>query len=167
MKKIPVRLPPLVLALTLVGSLLAAAPTASADPPYAGLSAEVRQIINAELRANPGGEVRGNEIHYDDGTVFVAIEEGVFSLGECGGGRFCGWQRENYAGSFRYTSGAGTTRTLSWNTKSYYNNRVAWARLYNSSGTGSLCFGSRQQRASVPSGYHSPSKVYLSATSSC
>lgn len=144
-----------------------AASAADGDTEGAELGGSVAEIIETELQSHPGGTVVGNEIRYDDGVTFVAVEAGVFSLSQCGSGKFCGWAQPNYTGSFHSVSGSGVTKSLSWAAKSYSNNRAKGARLYNSAGSASLCFTPGQDRATVGSGYYSPSKVYLSATTSC
>lgn len=127
----------------------------------------IASTLAAELQARPGGSVVGNEIHYDDGTVFVAVEDGVLSIGQCTSGRFCGWAQSNYSGSFHYTTGTGTTKSLSWAARSYRNNRAQGARLYDSAGSASTCFTPGQSRPTIGSTYYSPSKVKLSSSTSC
>ncbi|WP_408898463.1 peptidase inhibitor family I36 protein [Nocardioides sp. R1-1] len=128
---------------------------------------EVARLLSAELERHPGGVVRGNEIRYSTGETFVAVEAGTFSLSQCTSGRFCGWAQSNYSGSFYYTTGTGVTKTLSWTARSYSNNRAQGARLYDSTGSSSVCFTPGQDRATIGSSYYSPDKVFLSSTASC
>lgn len=140
--------------------------TSSAQASEDQVSSEVASIIDAQLEANPGGIVVGNEIHYGDGLTFVAVEAGTLSLSQCASGRFCGWAQSNYSGSFYSTSGTGV-KTLSWTARSYANKRSSVSHLYNSAGSASTCFAPGQGRATIGSTYYSPSKVNLSSATSC
>lgn len=139
----------------------------SSDPVVRSSSGEVAQILRAEMDRRPGGIVTGNEIHFPSGETFVAVESGTLSLSQCTSGRFCGWAQSNYSGSFYYTSGTGVTRSLSWNARSYSNNRSQAARLYDSTGSSSLCFTPGQDRATVASNYYLPTKVHLLSSTGC
>lgn len=152
-------------ACALIG-ILGAGPASANSNEEVG-SDEIGRILVQELQRHPGGIIVGNEIHYADGDVFVAVEMGVYSLSQCGSGKFCGWALSNYTGSFYSTSGSGVTKNLSWNARSYSNNRSQGARLYNSSGSASVCFSPGQDRPTIASAYYNPSKVKLSSTSSC
>lgn len=131
------------------------------------LSPEIQQILAEQLEAHPGGTVVGNVIYYQDDLAFVAVEAGVMSLSQCTSGKFCGWQLEDYRGSFYWKSGSGVTRNLNWSARSYSNNRANAARLYNTGATASTCFGAHTNRRTIGTSYHSPDKVYLSSTTSC
>ncbi len=126
----------------------------------------VDQIIAAQLAERPGGTVVGNEIRYDGEVVFVAVPAETYSLSQCTSGRFCGWSSPNYLGSFYSVSGSGGV-PLSWTAQSYSNNRSSLARLFNASGTTSLCFNPGQDRATVAMAYYTPSRVNLASGSSC
>lgn len=65
------------------------APTshATASEPEAAGSAAV--ALAEQLGLQPGGAVVGNRVYYDDGTVFVAVDAGVMSMGQCATGQFC------------------------------------------------------------------------------
>lgn len=138
-----------------------------ADAHGDALSVETSSLLDAELDVRPGGLVVGNEIFYEDGTVFVAVDAGVLSIDQCTSGRFCGWSQANYSGSFYYTTGTGVTTSLSWTARSYRNNRTQVAHLYNSSASASTCFTPGQSRPTIGSTYYSPDKVNLSSSTSC
>lgn len=142
------------------GLLVAVAPAAEASQWYT-------PIIKRELERRPGGIVKDNTITYRDGTVFVAVRAHEVSVDQCKSGRFCGWQSANYRGSFYYVTGSGVTKSLRWSARSYRNHRTTAARLYASDGTTSTCMPAKRKIASASSPYHKPSKVKLSATSSC
>jgi len=89
------------------------------------------------------------------------------SLSQCNSGYFCGWSSTDFTGTFHQIAGVGQTKTLSWSTKSYRNNRGQGVKLYNAAGTAYLCFAPWETRSSVPSAYQAPSKIYLSNTVSC
>ena len=131
------------------------------------ISPEVSSIISDELVANPGGVPEGNKIHYGDDLTFVAVEAGTLSLAQCPSGSFCGWSQSNFSGSFYSTTGSAVTKTLSWTARSYANKRSQASRLYNSSASASTCFAPGRTRATIKSTYYAPSKVYLSAVTSC
>lgn len=131
------------------------------DPSSADLAQEY-------LRDHPGGTlVSDHEVSYPDGSGFVAMDVGVFSLSQCTSGRFCMWSATNYTGSYTYVTGSGVTRTLSGTVSSLWNNRSTAARLFNGAGTSSLCYPAGTKQASVPTAYRSPSKVFLSSSTSC
>lgn len=146
--------------LVTAGLLVAAAPSAEASQWYT-------PIVKRELERRPGGTVKANTITYRDGTVFVAVRANEVSVDQCRSGRFCGWQSANYRGSFYYVTGSGVTKSLRWSARSYRNHRTTAARLYASNGTTSTCLPAKRMIASASSPYHKPSKVKLSATSSC
>jgi hypothetical protein len=152
-------------AILLAGLFLMPLPSSLASTNADG-AASLKQILAEELEEHPGGEVVGNEIHYDDGLVFVAVPVGTFSLSQCTSGRFCGWANAGYTGSFYWVSGSGTV-SLSWTARSFSNNRSGTARLYNAAGTTSLCFPPRQNRTSIASSHYNPSKVSLGSGTSC
>ena len=77
------------------------------------------------------------------------------------------WSLSGFSGSFTYVTGVSVTRTLGGTIGSLYNNRVNAARLYSNTGLSSTCYASREQNASVTSGYSAAEKVYLSGTTSC
>lgn len=98
----------------------------------------------------------------EDDVVLV----GPLSLSQCSAPRFCLWSSTNYTGSFASVIGTGT-HPLSVSARSVWNNRSGVARLYNNSGTASICYAPGAMQSSLPSAYHSPSKVVLSISSSC
>lgn len=73
----------------------------------------------------------------------------------------------HYSGSFTYVSGTTVTRTIGHTVKSFWNNRSYSARLYNNTGTSSVCYPVGDRRATLDLTYQVPSKVYLSGSSSC
>lgn len=151
----------LALALTVLVSSVTAV-GAAADEPLDSLSAA------AYLEQRPGGLlVDDNEVVYPDGSGFVSVDVGVYSISQCGSNRFCMWTSTNYSGSFTYVTGSGVTKTLTGTVKSFWNNRTKAARLYSTSGTSSTCYGAGVKKASLPVSYHSPAKVYLSSGTSC
>lgn len=123
--------------------------------------------LAAQLEATEGGVVVGDEIHYADGTVFVAVDAGVLSLGQCASGRFCLWSSPSYQGSFTYKTGTGVTRTISGAVGSFWNRRSQVAKLYSNAGTSHVCYENGVQKSSVSSSYNSAAKVYLAVGSSC
>lgn len=151
----------LALALTVLVSSVTAV-SAAADEPLESLSAV------AYLEQHPGGFlVDDHEVVYPDGSGFVSVDVGVYSISQCASNRFCMWTSTNYSGSFTYVTGSGVTKTLTGTVKSFWNNRTKAARLYSTSGTSSTCYGAGVQKASLPVSYHSPAKVYLSSGTSC
>lgn len=138
---------------------------ASTDATVEPASAE--SALAAQLDAADGGVVEGNRIHYPDGTVFVAVDAGVMSLGQCDGGQFCLWGSSGYQGSFTYKTGTAVTRTISGSVGSFWNNRSSVAKLYNNSGSSSTCYENGVRKSSVGSSYSSAAKVYLAHGSSC
>ncbi|MDR7255083.1 hypothetical protein J2X46_004085 [Nocardioides sp. BE266] len=131
------------------------------------VSAGIEKLIEAQLAIQPGGTVVDNEVLYPGGAVLVVVEEGVRSLSQCGPGKFCGWAQSNYSGSFYSTSGSDVMKDLGWTARSYANNRRHAARLYSSSGTGSVCFAPGEDRPTIGSSFYRPSRVYLSNLARC
>lgn len=129
---------------------------AEAPTPAAGSAEEY-------LQQHPGGViVGGNEVVYPDGSGYVSLDVGEFSITQCSGGKFCMWTSANYSGSFTYVTGSGVTKTLTGTVKSFWNNRGSKAaRLYNNAGTASTCYAAGAKKASVAIAYQSPAKVYL------
>lgn len=78
-----------------------------AAPTSAEESSTISEILAEQLAAEPGGVVAGNTITYEDGTVFVAVDAGTYSLSQCSSGQFCLWGQGNYLGSFLYKTGSG------------------------------------------------------------
>lgn len=154
------------LVLGLTGLLLSGLPVGSALADESLEDSAIEQIIVDQLAERPGGTVVGNEIRYDDGVVFVAVPAETYSLSQCTSGRFCGWASPNYLGSFYSVTGSGAV-SLTWTARSYSNNRSSIARLFNAGGTTSLCFNPGQDRATVATAYHNPSKVNLASGASC
>lgn len=141
-------------------------------PAASAASVEDREQTAAEALAEevwqyPDAVVVGNRAYHPDGWVFVAADSGTLSLSQCANGRFCVWERTNYRGSFRYRTVNGMTWPLAGTVNSLYNNRPNAARLTNSAGTASTCYGPRAQRGTVPAAYRSPRTVYLSTGTSC
>lgn len=124
------------------------------------------EALAAQQKKDPG-RVVGNRIYYPDGEVFVAVDAGTLSIGQCSSGQFCLWSFSNYSGSFSYKTGSGVTRTITTSVGSFYNNRSNAARLYSNTGGSSACYGPGAQQATVSASYNSPEKVYLSATTTC
>lgn len=130
-----------------------------------GSGAELAQQF---LAAHPGGVVvTENHVRYVDGSGFVGVEVGSFSLSQCSASKLCMWSSANYTGSFTYVSGSGTTKTLTTTVRSFWNNRPQAARLYNNAGTSSTCYAPGGKVASVAVAYQTPAKVYLSSGVSC
>ena len=77
------------------------------------------------------------------------------------------WSNDNYAGSFKYVTGSGVTKTLTGTTRSFWNNRTKAARLYNNAGSSSTCYSAGTKKATLAAAYQAPSKVYLSSGTSC
>lgn len=147
--------------------LLGAAGQVSAAPAAPAAPSTAESALATQLAATDGGVVEGNRIHYPDGTVFVAVDAGVMSLGQCSGGQFCLWSSPGYQGSFTYKTGTSVTRTISGAVGSFWNNRSTVAKLYNNAGTSSTCYENGVRRSSVSSSYSSAAKVYLAHGTSC
>lgn len=151
--------------LLLLSISLTALPLGHAHGEQAPTPADLAQDY---LRDHPGGTlVSEHEVTYPDGSGFVAVEAGTYALSQCGSGQFCMWTATNYTGSFTYVTGSGVDRTLSGRVLSLWNNRNSAARLFNGAGTSSLCYTAGTKQASVPTAYRSPSKVFLSSSTSC
>jgi hypothetical protein len=153
------------MAVTLISTPAAVAVHRTVDS-ESGSAQTAAEALDAQQEKTPG-RVVGNRIYYPDGEVFVAVDAGTLSIGQCSSGQLCLWSFSNYSGSFSYKTGSGVTRTISTSVGSFYNNRSNAARLYSNTGASSVCYGPGAQLASVSSSYNSPAKVYLSATSSC
>ena len=137
------------------------------SPVSAGPLPTPSEMAAGYLHQHPGGVLEGNEVHYPDGSGFVAVESGVTSISQCSSNQFCMWSSTNYAGSFTYVTGSGVTRSLNGTVRSIWNNRSKRAFLYNNVGTSSTCYGSGAKDASLTSAYQYPTKVYLSSGSAC
>ena len=152
----------LAVALTVLVSSMTAV-SAAADEPSTPTPAVVEF-----LEQHPGGVLLSRyEVVYPDGSGFVDIEVGVYSLSQCASNRFCMWSSTNYTGAFTYVTGSGVTKALTGTVKSLWNNRTKAARLYNNAGKASTCYAAGAKKASVAVGYQAPAKVYLSSTTSC
>src|SRR3954451_11151756 len=78
--------------------LLGTAGQAMASDDAAADAASAESALAAQLDATDGGAVDGNRITYPAGTVFVAVDAGVMSLGQCSGGQFCIWASSGFQG---------------------------------------------------------------------
>lgn len=143
------------LAITDVGTAASAGP-----PPAVRGERAAEAALSRELARDPVGRVDDNRIYRPDGTVFVALDAGVSSLGQCESGWFCLWSQTSYQGSFYYRSVVGVY-DLSGTIRSVWNNRTAAARLYSNTGASSTCYVAGQRSASLSASYTTPQKVAL------
>lgn len=152
---------------TLTAGMVLVAGPVQASPFLADGSAPpaetAEQALASELQRDPVGIVVGNRIYRPDGSVFVAMDAGTFSLSQCDSGQWCMWTETYYTGSFSYRTGSGVTYYLSGTVRSVWNNRSRAARLYSNSGASSTCYSADARSSSLSSSYTSPSKVYLSS----
>lgn len=152
--------------LTLVVTLLGAPAKAVSPAPSAPGVLTAKDALAAQLKRDPGGKVVRNKIYYGH-RVFVAVDAGTLSLGQCGSGQFCIWSSTTYTGSFIYKTGQDVTRSIQTTVGSFYNNRGHAARLYSNTGASSICYGANDKKASVSASYNAADKVFLSSTTSC
>ncbi|MFT4008755.1 MAG: peptidase inhibitor family I36 protein [Nocardioidaceae bacterium] len=158
------RIPALLIAVFIFAAISTPGPATADESP---VSPEIQQILDDQLALDPGGVVVGDEIHYADGSVFVAVLAGTYSQGQCSTNQFCLWGASNYQGSFTYKTGNGVTRTLGSTLGSFWNNRSHAARLYTNTGSSSTCYAAGTAKATVGSSYSAAEKVFLSASTSC
>jgi hypothetical protein len=152
-------------AFVLAGAVAASAAPASAD---GAADSALAAMAATYLAAHPGGTLVGDTVQYPDGTLFVAVADGVDSLSQCPASSFCMWSSANFAGSVVSVSGQAVRFPLTNTVLSAWNNRPYTAKLFNSDATTSTCFAVGEQRASIATAYQHPQRVRLTAmTASC